>query len=553
MNKLKSAIILLVAISIFVVVACQKKEVKIFKPIIENGIQKNVIPMGKKWKQEEGYIYCSGKGDNFNNMIYSSFYVNDGDFHSKMKISFDTIGETTSIFWFFNNHFGFDSDNKGNDMHERLFIYTPKYDSLIYFQPSAEIFTPGVPFIFEVVRVGDSISFIIDQKLVSKQPTDLFSGPFQGSIGIRPWRNRIKIFDWKINGATEPLPEIDYVFKNGEGGYACFRLPAIVQANNGDLLAFAEARQNSCRDNYDVDMAMKKSTDLGQTWGPLKLIWNDSTNSCSNPSPIVDKESGRVLLFVNWQLGSDRVGAIKNRTSKDTKREFLFTSDDNGDSWSEKKEMTDHFKMPGWDSFVVGPGSGMQMRGPKYKNRMVLACHFSTFENGKVVIRSNLLYSDDGGENWAFGGISPEKGNNECEVAEISNGGMMVNFRVADLNIRARSVAYSYDGGQTLVDQHIDDQLFDPTCQASLDSYMDENGKFVCLFANPNHKYARENLTIQRSFDEGKTWEKFQTVFKGYSGCSDLVPLQNGQVGILFECGKIWYSGGIAFRKYDLE
>ncbi|MEZ4952705.1 MAG: sialidase family protein [Saprospiraceae bacterium] len=553
MNKSKVSCFFLVAISIFSWVACQKKEIKDFVPVIQNGIQINTVPMGNKWKAADGYIFCSGKGDDFDNMMYSSFYVNDNDFHVKMKISFDTIGETTSIFLFFNNHFGFDSDDKGPGTKERLFMYTPKYDSLLYFQPSAEMFSPNVPFQFEVIRTGDSISFLIDQHLVTKQSTDFFSGPLRGSMGIRPWRNRIKIYDWAISGQTEPFPDIDYVFKNGEGEYACFRIPAIIQAKNGDLLAFAEGRKNSCRDNYDVDMVMKKSTDNGQTWGPLVLIWNDSTNTCGNPAPIVDLETGRVLLFVNWQLGSDRIEAIKSRTSTDTKRMFLFTSNDNGDSWSEKREMTSQMKLPGWDSFVAGPGSGLQMRNPTYKNRMVLPCHFSTIENGKIEIKSNLIYSDDGGDNWVIGGISPETDNNECEVAEISNGGLMVNMRKASKRISARSVAYSFDGGATLENQHFDDELIGPTCMASLDNYVAENGKLVCLFANPNHQFSRENLTIQRSFDDGETWEKFQTVFKGYSGYSDLVPMQNGQVGIIFECGKIRYSDGLAFRSYDWE
>ena len=553
MAKSKLSLNYLWTILMFSVLACQQKGVEHFEPIIQDGVQKNTIPMGKKWKQGEGYMYCAGKGDNFDNMMYSSFYVNDDDFHIRMNISFDTIGETTSIFWFFNNHFGFDSDNKGNNMHERLFIYTPKYDSLLYFQPSKEAFEPGVPFLFEVKREGGVIRFLIDGKLITQQPEDLFAEPMKGTIGIRPWRNRIQIFDWEISGNIAPLPDIDFVFKSGEAGYACFRIPSIVQANDGSLLAFAEARQNTCRDNFDVDIVMKKSTDNGQTWAPLQVIWADSTNTCSYPVPIVDRESGRIVLFSVWSLGDDTFQSIFKSQGRDTRRIFQFNSDDNGDSWSAKKEITDQIKLPGWDYYGIGTGSGMQMKSLKYKNRMIAACYFSTLVEGETVFRSHLIYSDDGGEHWAIGGITPETGTSECEVAELDDGVLMLNMTKRSHTVRARSVAYSYDGGITLQDQHLDKALYGPFCQASLDSYVDEKGGFVALFANPRHLYGREDMTIMRSFDNGKTWEEFQLVFNGYSGNSDLLIMQNGQVGIFFECGKIWSQDGLAFRRFDLD
>ncbi len=184
---------------------------------------------------------------------------------------------------------------------------------------------------------------------------------------------------------------------------------------------------------------------------------------------------------------------------------------------------------------------------------MIAACYFTTLVNGETEFRSHLIYSDDGGLNWQIGGITPETATSECEVAELDNGVLMLNMTKRSHTIRARSVAYSYDGGLTLQDQFLDKQLWGPFCQASLDSYVDKKGKFVALFANPRHLYGREDLTIQRSFDNGESWKEFQLAFKGYSGNSDLLVMQNGQIGVFFECGKIWSRDGLAFRKYDLN
>ena len=42
--------------------------------------------------------------------------------------------------------------------------------------------------------------------------------------------------------------DFNYIFEKGMGGYNCFRIPAIVKAKNGSLVAFAEARKKSCSD-----------------------------------------------------------------------------------------------------------------------------------------------------------------------------------------------------------------------------------------------------------------------------------------------------------------
>ena len=53
------------------------------------------------------------------------------------------------------------------------------------------------------------------------------------------------------------------LFKNGQEGYACYRIPAIIYFQNKKLLAFAEGRVDGCNDFGNVDIVMKSSDDGG--------------------------------------------------------------------------------------------------------------------------------------------------------------------------------------------------------------------------------------------------------------------------------------------------
>ena len=61
------------------------------------------------------------------------------------------------------------------------------------------------------------------------------------------------------------------VFKTVEN---TFRIPALIEASNGDLLAFAEGRVGGRGDSGDIDLVLRRSSDGGDTWSDLEVVWD---------------------------------------------------------------------------------------------------------------------------------------------------------------------------------------------------------------------------------------------------------------------------------------
>lgn len=322
----------------------------------------------------------------------------------------------------------------------------------------------------------------------------------------------------------EPVEQVD-VFVGGQDGYHTYRIPSLITTPSGTVLAFCEGRKGSAGDAGDIDLVLKRSEDGGHTWGPLEIVWDDGENTCGNPCPVVDRQTGVIWLLLTHNFGADTEQQIVNGTSQGPRTCWITRSNDDGKSWSKPVEITSQVKRPDWTWYATGPGVGIQLRN----GRLLVPCDNKVA--GSKILQSHVIISDDHGKSWRIGGIvGPDC--NESQAVELSDGTVMLNIRSYRSNHR-RLVAYSKDGGLTFTDPIEDPALVEPVCQASI---LRLGSDKRIAFSNPASR-RRENMTLRISHDDGKTWPEAIQLYPGPSAYSCLALLPSGELGCLYERG----------------
>ncbi|MBE0674905.1 MAG: exo-alpha-sialidase [Bacteroidales bacterium] len=308
--------------------------------------------------------------------------------------------------------------------------------------------------------------------------------------------------------------------KGNPEGVACYRIPSLVTAPNGDLIAVADERVPSCGDlkwSRDINLVIRRSSDNGRSWSATeKVVDFPDGQSASDPSMIVDEITGDIFLFYNY-MDHDR--------EKDVYYLHYVRSSDNGKTWSSPIDITDQITTTEWkyDFKFITSGRGTQLRSGRLLHTIV------NLEKGL-----HLFGSDDHGNSW-FLIDSPIKPADESIVTELTDGTLMVNSRVNGAGMRY--VHTSGDGGFTW-ETEPDTMLPDPGCNAGLIRYTQPGNRKPgrqLLFINANSPTSRENITLQTSSDEGNTWNEIATIYKGSAAYSAITVMKRGSVGILYE------------------
>jgi sialidase-1 len=349
----------------------------------------------------------------------------------------------------------------------------------------------------------------------------------------------------KLPAQSKSVP----VFVSGNDGYKSFRIPAIVKAKNGDLLAFCEGRVNNAGDFGNIKIVLKRSADNGKTWSALQIVASNDSLQAGNPAPVVDLTDprfpqGRIFLFYNTGDGHE----MELRKGKGHREVFYKTSIDNGKTWSEATDITlqvNRIYQPqinplwnfkeDWRTYANTPGHALQFHEGKYKGRIYVAANHSSGDPKPELrdYQAHGYYTDDHGATFQLSETVPFEGSNESTAAQLSNNSLMMNSR--NQTGKYRIVSLSKDGGASWDTTFVDHNLPDPICEGSLLNIGTKKGKSVLAFCNNVSQQKRDSLTLQISFDEGKTWKKKFLIEPKKTAYSDIVKTSKKSIGVFYE------------------
>ena len=358
---------------------------------------------------------------------------------------------------------------------------------------------------------------------------------------------------WQPATAAEPIfTEMD-LFISGHDNVNIYRIPSLIVAPSGTILALIEAREGD--DGDPTDLTLKRSLytgpqepprmlngyprvfGYGVNWEPMRTVLPGKGEAIMNPCPLIDESTGRI-----WLPCYEVHGGLTEHIKDSHKGRFLLTwTDDEGITWAPPRDLTADLLR-----FIPGPGIGVQLR----TGRLVVPGYWSPA--AKVPARSCVAYSDDHGETWLLG--APVAGNtDESQAVELSDGVVMLNCR-SNRGKGCRYVALSRDGGETWFKESDELALPEPVCQGSILRQArpaTEGAKPWLVFVNPVQ--GRANLTVRVSSDDGTTWSAGRTVHPGPAAYTGMAFLKDGTIGILYETGKVHPYEKIAFARFNLE
>lgn len=346
-----------------------------------------------------------------------------------------------------------------------------------------------------------------------------------------------------IPAMAESLFEQVDVLAAGTEGYHTFRIPTIVTASDGSLIVFAEARKENRSDpgGGDIDLVFKRSSDQGKTWSAVKVLDDPGEGwGASNPTPVTDRDTGKVWLIYNrWEPGRGTENSVPGTDHNQT---WARHSSDNGRTWSDAIDLTRAARdYEDWGANFIGPGGAIQSRGGRLivpsarsADQYYLTISIGEFEGQTSQMRAYALYSDDHGATWKRGTLVKAQ-TNENQLVELADGAILMDARQGAGT--HRWLMHSKDGGQTWSDP-VAGQTVTTIC-ASIERYTLEaagDDRNRLLWTGPRGP-GRKHLVIRTSEDEGQTFRDEQTIYGGLAAYSDITILKDKTVGVIWERG----------------
>ncbi len=396
---------------------------------------------------------------------------------------------------------------------------------------------------------------------------------------------------------TETNADVRFLFSEDEvhdGTFSVpYRIPAIVKAQNGDLLVFSDERYSgndigrivSGANTYRVDIVARVSHDGGNTWEPKQTVLEGtgvkSELLCGfgDAAVAANSESNDVLLMSVVGAKTDYPGSTRSNPIRVYRTRLALE----GGNWVVKSEseVTDYFYgfnahagagVLHTDTKSVFFTSGRILQSQKVKVGAYYRLYAAVVTNRGVFV----VFSDDFGETWAcLGGNEAAVGNaspNESKVEELPNGNIVVSMRKSGGrqfnvfrfdNLEAASGSWDTPANSSVGSGAGSD------CNGEIyfvDAYNSSNVKVRLALQSLPRGGSRRDVSIYykalttADYTSASTlaagWSGPYTVYSGSSAYSVMAQLDNKELGfVLEEAGKnnSTFSYNIAFLPLSIE
>ncbi|SMO57599.1 sialidase-1 [Saccharicrinis carchari] len=321
------------------------------------------------------------------------------------------------------------------------------------------------------------------------------------------------------------------LFGPGDYGSTNYRIPAIITADDGTLVAVTDKRKfNSTDLPEDIDIVVRRSTDNGVTWSePVTMAQGTGRNNGFGDAVLMKANSGKlVALFVGGP-------GLWGSTPTNPIRSYVSTSDDNGLTWTAPEDITSQIFGAGaadpvraaWRASFFGSGQGLCLNDGRLM--AVAAIRESSVNN---VLNNYAIYSDDEGATWNVSGKALN-GGDEAKVVELNNGDVLMSIRRGGNRLWAKST----DRGETWSSNGSWADIWGNACNGDMVRYTSTNDgydKDRILHTLPNAS-DRSNVSMWISYDEGDSWPVKKTLCAGKSAYSSITILPDGTIGAYVE------------------
>jgi len=203
-----------------------------------------------------------------------------------------------------------------------------------------------------------------------------------------------------------------------------FRIPSVVTINSSRyIVAFAEERLGSNSDSGDINVVYKYSKNHGRTWSRMYRLCDLGTDTCGNPTAVVDQSTGMIHIFMNGNKGYKRQFRPKNNRERIGRgdRWVLYSRGqfNRGHlSFDRIRNVTRQLQPSNFTFDIVGPGTGIDIERGPHKGRLVIPALRRT------------IYSDNGGRTWRMSSVNPSRLGTETAIAELFDGALFRSDRM---------------------------------------------------------------------------------------------------------------------------